>query len=87
MKVIANILIGAIRVYQWVLVPILPMSCRFWPSCSHYAGEALARHGVLRGGYLALARIVRCNPWGGAGHDPVPEHFALGGANPRHDRI
>jgi putative membrane protein insertion efficiency factor len=72
--------IALIRVYQWILSPVLPMSCRFEPSCSHYACEAIARHGALYGAGLALWRILRCNPWGGSGYDPVP------GADPEHDR-
>lgn len=65
--------IALIRVYQWILSPVLPMSCRFEPSCSHYACEAIARHGALYGAGLALWRILRCNPWGGCGVDPVPD--------------
>jgi uncharacterized protein len=63
----------AIRAYQLLLAPVLPPSCRFFPSCSHYAEEAIARHGLLRGSVLAAHRICRCHPWGGSGYDPVPE--------------
>lgn len=63
----------AIRAYQLLLAPVLPPSCRFFPSCSHYAEEAIARHGPLRGSLLAARRICRCHPWGGSGYDPVPE--------------
>ena len=63
----------AIRGYQLLLAPVLPPSCRFFPSCSHYAEEAIARHGPLRGGFFAVRRICRCHPWGGSGYDPVPE--------------
>jgi uncharacterized protein len=62
-----------IRLYQWTLSPLLPMSCRFAPSCSEYAAEALLAHGLFRGGWLALRRLLRCHPWGGHGHDPVPQ--------------
>jgi uncharacterized protein len=62
-----------IRLYQWTLSPLLPMSCRFAPSCSEYAAEALLAHGLFRGGRLALRRLLRCHPWGGHGHDPVPQ--------------
>jgi putative membrane protein insertion efficiency factor len=62
-----------IRLYQWTLSPLLPMSCRFAPSCSEYAVEALLGHGLFRGGRLALRRLLRCHPWGGHGHDPVPQ--------------
>lgn len=62
-----------IRGYQWLIAPLLTPSCRFAPSCSAYAAEAIERHGVLGGIWLALGRLCRCHPWGGAGYDPVPE--------------
>jgi putative membrane protein insertion efficiency factor len=65
--------VGLVRIYQWVLSPLLPNSCRFLPTCSAYAVEALQRHGVARGGWLAARRLARCHPWGGSGYDPVPE--------------
>jgi putative membrane protein insertion efficiency factor len=68
----SRILIVPIRVYQLTISRILPPSCRFSPSCSHYAVEALSRHGPLKGGWLALRRIGRCHPWGSSGYDPVP---------------
>jgi hypothetical protein len=61
-----------IRAYQLIIAPILPPSCRFYPSCSHYAAEAVERHGAWRGSGLALRRLLRCNPWGSSGYDPVP---------------
>ncbi|MBK6659312.1 MAG: membrane protein insertion efficiency factor YidD [Proteobacteria bacterium] len=61
-----------IRAYQVALSPLLGPRCRYLPSCSEYAAEAVAVHGVLRGGRLALARLARCHPWGGSGLDPVP---------------
>ena len=61
-----------VRLYQWTLSPILGANCRFDPSCSHYALEALEAHGAARGSWYALRRICRCHPWGGAGYDPVP---------------
>jgi hypothetical protein len=70
---IARLLIMAIRLYQRVLSPLKPPSCRFVPTCSAYAAEALRVHGTLRGGALAARRICRCHPWGGHGHDPVPQ--------------
>ena len=69
----AGLLRGAIRFYQLFVSPIFPASCRFAPSCSHYAMEAIGRHGPLRGLGLAVRRIARCHPWGGQGFDPVPE--------------
>ncbi len=64
--------IAAIRVYQIAISPLLAPGCRYEPSCSAYAAEAIGRRGVIRGGWLALARIRRCHPWGGFGYDPVP---------------
>jgi putative membrane protein insertion efficiency factor len=58
--------------YQHLISPILPGSCRFWPSCSHYALEAVGRFGAIKGGWLGLRRILRCHPWGGSGYDPIP---------------
>jgi putative membrane protein insertion efficiency factor len=69
---IAAALRAVVRAYQWFLRPVLPSSCRFHPSCSAYADEALARHGALRGGWLAARRLCRCGPWHPGGYDPVP---------------
>ena len=66
-------LCGLIRFYQWVISPLLGCNCRYLPSCSHYALEAVQRHGALRGAWLAMRRILRCHPWGGQGLDPVPD--------------
>lgn len=63
----------AICAWQLLLAPVLPPSCRYLPSCSHYADEAISRHGALRGSWLALRRVCRCHPWGGSGYDPVPD--------------
>ncbi len=62
----------AIRGYQRTLSRVLPPACRFVPSCSDYAYEAIERHGLARGMQLAVWRVLRCNPWGGHGYDPVP---------------
>ena len=63
---------GTIRLYQLTLAYFFVGACRFEPSCSAYAAEAVARHGALRGSWLAAHRLCRCGPWGGAGFDPVP---------------
>jgi uncharacterized protein len=63
---------GTIRAYQLLVAPILAPSCRYYPSCSHYAAEAVARYGAWRGSLLAARRLLRCHPWGGSGYDPVP---------------
>lgn len=65
---------GLIRGYQLLLAPVLPPSCRYYPSCSHYAAEAVELHGPWRGLLLAARRVLRCHPWGGSGYDPVPTH-------------
>ncbi len=67
-----TILIGIVRLYQLLVRPVLPPACRYQPTCSEYAIDALRVHGPLRGTWLALRRLSRCHPWGGAGHDPVP---------------
>ncbi len=63
--------IAAIGVYRKWVSPLLPSACRFEPSCSAYAAEALARHGLWRGSGMAVKRLLRCHPWGGFGYDPV----------------
>jgi putative membrane protein insertion efficiency factor len=63
---------GAIRLYQRVTAA-RPPTCRYWPTCSQYAVEAVTAHGAARGAWLALRRLLRCHPWGGAGVDPVPD--------------
>ena len=64
--------IGVVHLYRYALSPLLPRSCRFHPSCSAYALEALRLHGPLRGGWLAVRRIGKCHPWHDGGYDPVP---------------
>ena len=64
--------LGLIRLYQWTVSPLLGPRCRFYPSCSQYALEAITRFGVLRGAWLGLVRLLRCNPWNLGGYDPVP---------------
>jgi putative membrane protein insertion efficiency factor len=71
---IASIFVLLIRIYQRIISPLLPSSCRYTPTCSAYGVEALRKHGALRGGWLTIKRVVSCNPWGGSGYDPVPEY-------------
>jgi uncharacterized protein len=61
-----------IRLYQWILSPLLGPKCRFTPTCSQYGIEAFNKYGPLKGFWLTVKRIARCHPWGGHGHDPVP---------------
>lgn len=73
MKLVSALLQALIRGYQIFISPILPAQCcRFLPSCSSYALEALERHGAIRGSWLTAKRLLRCHPWGGSGYDPVP---------------
>lgn len=69
---VRRVLIGLVRFYQVGISPLTPPSCRYTPTCSEYAVEAMERHGALRGGWMAVRRIFRCHPWGGSGYDPVP---------------
>lgn len=71
-KLLSSLLILPISFYQLCISPLLPPACRFTPTCSQYAIEALRKHGPFRGSWLALRRILRCHPWGGSGYDPVP---------------
>jgi putative membrane protein insertion efficiency factor len=70
-----DIMLSALVAYKRYVSPQLPVACRFTPTCSEYAAEAMTRHGALAGICLALWRVLRCNPLGGRGLDPVPEHF------------
>jgi len=70
--VLRRILINVIRVYQMGISPWTPATCRFTPTCSEYAIEAIGTHGVARGSWLTMKRVGRCHPWGGFGLDPVP---------------
>lgn len=69
---LARILIGVVRFYQVAVSPWTPAACRYTPTCSSYAIQALRSHGTLRGSVLAARRLLRCHPWGGHGYDPVP---------------
>lgn len=71
-KIIGWFFIGIIKVYQYTISPYLMPSCRYTPSCSVYSAEAIKKHGPFKGGWLAIKRILSCNPWGGSGYDPVP---------------
>jgi putative membrane protein insertion efficiency factor len=75
------LLIILIKGYRYFLSPVLPAQCRYYPSCSEYALEAVQRHGPLRGAWLGMCRILRCHPWHPGGYDPVP---GCGAANDAH---
>jgi putative membrane protein insertion efficiency factor len=72
-KSLSALFIGLIRGYQKYISPLTPPSCRYLPTCSQYSIEALQKHGLRKGGWLAIKRISSCHPWGGSGYDPVPE--------------
>ena len=71
-KILAFPLIVLVKFYQLCISPFTPPSCRYTPTCSQYALEALKKYGHIKGGWLAFKRIMRCHPWGGSGYDPVP---------------
>jgi len=72
LKILNYFLIIPIKLYQILLSPLIGPSCRFTPTCSNYAIEAINKHGPLKGLWLAIKRISKCHPWGDSGHDPVP---------------
>jgi putative membrane protein insertion efficiency factor len=73
MSPLAHIAALPVRFYRYVISPLIGANCRFQPTCSEYALEALKEHGAFRGSYLAVRRILRCHPLGGSGYDPVPK--------------
>ncbi|MCC9136702.1 membrane protein insertion efficiency factor YidD [Pontibacter silvestris] len=70
--ILKKIMLGLIWVYRNMISPLTPASCRYTPTCSQYAVDAVNKYGPFKGGWMALKRIGRCNPWGGNGYDPVP---------------
>jgi len=72
LRILSLPFIFLIKLYQWIISPWLGPQCRFTPTCSQYAVEALKKHGLIKGLWLTIRRVARCNPWGGHGHDPVP---------------
>jgi uncharacterized protein len=74
----ATVLVGFVRFYQLTLSALIGRRCRYLPTCSEYAMEAIDRHGAWNGSWLGVARICRCHPWGGDGFDPVPDELPTG---------
>lgn len=72
-KMLAQPLLGLVWLYRRAVSPLLGVNCRFVPTCSEYAAQALKEYGGVKGGWLAVKRIGRCHPWGGSGYDPLPE--------------
>ncbi len=79
-KLLTRLLVGLIRMYQLLISPLMPPSCRYIPTCSEYAVEALKRHGLVIGSYLTVKRLLRCHPLGGSGYDPVPDKITRNAA-------
>ncbi|MCF7568525.1 membrane protein insertion efficiency factor YidD [Sabulilitoribacter arenilitoris] len=73
MKILIAPFLFLIKVYQTFISPLTPAACRHTPTCSQYSKEALKKHGLFKGGWLAIKRIFSCHPWGGTGYDPVPD--------------
>ncbi|HKC28237.1 MAG TPA: membrane protein insertion efficiency factor YidD [Jatrophihabitans sp.] len=84
---IARALLAAIRFYRFAISPALPPSCRYTPSCSAYAAEAIELHGAVRGSWLALRRLLRCHPFHAGGHDPVPSPVGRDDDRTDHSRV
>lgn len=76
-RMIKRVLLALIRAYQYLLSPWVGGSCRYWPTCSEYAREAVELHGALKGGWMMVVRLARCHPYGRGGVDPVPTQFRL----------
>ena len=71
-KVIIFPFLAIIKFYQNFISPLLPPTCRYTPTCSEYAKQSLVKHGLIKGSFISIKRIIKCNPWGGNGYDPVP---------------
>ncbi|MDO9366042.1 MAG: membrane protein insertion efficiency factor YidD [Methylotenera sp.] len=72
MNPVARLLVGIVKAYQLILSPMFGQQCRFYPTCSQYAIEAIHKHGAFLGSYLTVRRLLRCHPWHVGGHDPIP---------------
>lgn len=81
---VARAVIGAIGLYRSMISPLRPPSCRFMPTCSQYAVDALTQHGLVRGGWLGLVRLLKCGPWHPGGWDPVPDRTTHSHPEPTH---
>ncbi len=71
-KILITIVLLPVYFYRYCISPLKPPTCRFTPTCSEYAIQAVKKHGPIKGGFLAIKRILRCHPWGGHGYDPIP---------------
>ena len=71
-KIVLFPILLLIKIYQTILSPILPSTCRYSPTCSEYTKQSLIKFGLIKGGLISIKRIIKCNPWGGNGYDPIP---------------
>ncbi|MEC8599157.1 MAG: membrane protein insertion efficiency factor YidD [Bacteroidota bacterium] len=71
-KILVFPLIFLVKIYQSIISPLFPPTCRYKPTCSEYAIQSLKKHGLIKGVYLSIKRVVNCHPWGGSGYDPIP---------------
>ena len=71
-KILIFPLIFLVKIYQSIISPLFPPACRYKPTCSEYAIQSLKKHGLIKGVYLSIKRVVNCHPWGGSGYDPIP---------------
>ncbi|MEC7415611.1 MAG: membrane protein insertion efficiency factor YidD [Bacteroidota bacterium] len=71
-KILIFPLIFLVKIYQSIISPLFPPTCRYKPTCSEYAIQSLKKHGLIKGVYLSIKRVVNCHPWGGSGYDPIP---------------
>jgi putative membrane protein insertion efficiency factor len=71
-QVLSMILLFLIYLYQYLISPLIPARCRYIPTCSNYSKECITKYGPFKGSFLTLKRILKCHPWGGTGHDPIP---------------
>ena len=71
-KILILPLVFLVKIYQRIISPLFPPTCRYTPTCSEYAIQSLKKYGIIKGVYLSIKRIVNCHPWGGSGYDPVP---------------
>ena len=76
-RIFSEAAVYIIKFYKLLISPLLPAACRYYPTCSAYSVQAIRRFGIIKGGYLAVKRILSCNPIGGCGFDPVPETFSF----------
>jgi len=72
-KIVLYPILLLIKIYQTILSPILPSTCRYSPTCSEYTKQSLIKFGLIKGGLISIKRIIKCNPWGGNGYDPIPK--------------